>query len=488
MKSLFSLSKGRVLLISSAFVVAITVYHNLVHTFDWIITALAAVMVIYSILAWRFGGGCSEDALLDQINVVLSEVAAGEFNNRVVHVERDDKVGEVAWHINDSLDQLEAFFREVQTSFEYASQGKYFRRPITAGLHGDLKKVMTQLNASLDVISEAQKHSGKNEMLSRLGHLNTENLLRNLKSAQGDLAEVNGQMEGVQGMAQNTAERADQSSQQIGNVLRNLGELTGIVDTTDSTISALSERTGEISSVMKVITDIAEQTNLLALNAAIEAARAGEQGRGFAVVADEVRTLAENTKKATQEIAPVIEAFSAEAEVMLKNAGSMKQIADDSSEVIGSFEADLSEFAASAQESAVQLSQSRDRAFATLIKLDHVIFKQNAYRSLELGSDSAEGQAASVDHHNCRLGKWYEGEEAHAHYGAMPSYSRLEPPHARVHDGAHAVLHAIQADWANSNDSMNEIVAAFEDIEVASGEVMDLMQSLVEEKISGPGR
>jgi len=483
MKNRFLLSKGSVLLTSSAFVVAIALYQNLVHTFDWVVTGLAALLAVYSMLVWRFSGG-GEDELLDQIDVVLSEVTAGEFNNRVVRVERDDKLGKVALHVNDMLDQLESFFREAQTSFEYVSQGKYLRRPIPAGLHGDLKKVMAQLNDSLDVICESQKHGGKNEMLSRLGHLNTENLLRNLKNAQGDLAEVNGQMEGVQGMAQNTAERADQSSQQIGIVLRNLSELTGIVDTADSTISALSQRTGEISSVMKVITDIAEQTNLLALNAAIEAARAGEQGRGFAVVADEVRTLAENTKKATKEIAPVIEAFSAEAKVMLKNAGSMKQIADDSSEVIGSFEADLSEFAASAQESAVQLTQARDRAFATLIKLDHVIFKQNAYRSLELGADSTEGQAASVDHHNCRLGKWYDNGDGRELFGAMPSYSQLEAPHARVHDGAHAVLHMLQNDWSSNSESMNEIVSSFADMEVASGEVMDLMQGLVEEKIS----
>ena len=484
MKSLFSLSKGKILLISSTFVVAVAVYQNLAHSFDWVVTALAALLVIYSLLVWRFGGSGGSE-LLERIDLVVSEVAAGEFNNRIVHIERDDKLGKVAWHINDMLDQLEAFFREVQTSFEYASQGKYFRRPISAGLHGDLKKVMAQLNSSLEIICATQKDSSKNEMLSRLAHLNTENLLRNLKNAQGDLVDVNGHMKEVQGMAQNTAERAEQSSQQIGNVLRNLGELTGIVEATDSTISALSERTGEISNVMKVITDIAEQTNLLALNAAIEAARAGEQGRGFAVVADEVRTLAENTKRATQEIAPVIDAFSVEAEVMLKNAGAMKKITDESSGTIGSFEADLSEFAASAQESAVQLAQSRDRAFASLTKLDHVLFKQNAYRSLELGAASTEGQAAAVDHHNCRLGKWYDGEEAHAHYGTMPSYSILEPPHARVHDGAHRILDILQTDWANSNDSLSEIVTIFEDIEEASGEVMALMQAIVEEKVSG---
>lgn len=484
MKKLFSLSKGKLLALSVMLVLGFYAFYTATVAFNGILTGIVVLFVVYVTGALLTGARSgNENALLEQLGIVAKEVAAGEVNNRIVNITRDDKLGEVCWHINDALDQLETFFREINASFSYVSQGKYFRRPISGGLHGDYKKIMEQLNNSLELIVESQRDGGRHEILSKLGHLNTENLLHNLKQAQGDLSDVNDQMAGVQDIAQSTAERADKSSREVGDVLTNLRSLGDIISATDGTVAALNDRTGEISNVIKVITDIAEQTNLLALNAAIEAARAGEQGRGFAVVADEVRTLAENTKKATQEIAPVIEAFASEATVMLENAGKMKDISDQSSDVISNFEADLCEFAASAQESAVRLTLARDRSFATLVKMDHVVYKQNAYRSLSAGEGSPERDAVGVDHHGCRLGQWYEAGEGREKFGDMRSYRALEAPHAKVHQSAHDALEFVQNNWESMDaDAAASVLTIFNEMEQASSDVMDTIQRIIDEK------
>lgn len=133
--------------------------------------------------------------------------------------------------------------------------------------------------------------------------------------------EVSNSLEFVSEISRSSTESAEKGAQIIGAAIGSLEEVSTILTSAAGHIQQLEEASSKVDSVMDIINGIAEQTNLLALNAAIEAARAGEQGRGFAVVADEVRSLAVRTVDAVAEISETIDTMKKESSEVIQYIG-----------------------------------------------------------------------------------------------------------------------------------------------------------------------
>ncbi len=445
-------------------------------------------------LAWSLGGACvlllglalytAHRILtaLDRLTGHLKAAAAGNLESRITGIKAGAATGELAWAINDLLDQQEAYFREVYSAFEHATRGQTFRLAMDQGLHGAFKEAMVRVNISVESLGQVQMMALKEKLISRLTDLNSGNLLINLKSIQEYLMNMTQEMSIVGQLSKETAQDAEASRATIEVLVVDLNRVAEMAVASDTQVRLLHEKSDEIHQIVQVITEVADRTNLLALNAAIEAAHAGDAGKGFAVVAEEVRTLSENTKDAAASIAKTLQTFGQATTQMISDSEQVKALAEGSRSAVAEFRTRVLKFSGSATTSFTQMSRAQDLSFATLVKVDHFLYKQNGYRVIHQGTTSPEARAVQADHRSCRLGTWYyEGQGAEL-FSHVPSYVRLEAPHADVHRNIHEAVAQLSGAWERNPATQSLIYAHFEAAERASETVMTTIDRMVEER------
>jgi len=254
-------------------------------------------------------------------------------------------------------------------------------------------------------------------------------------------------------------------------------ETTSIINTDTEQVSTsicnLKEVTEGINGFITLIQGISEQTNLLALNAAIEAARAGEQGRGFAVVADEVRALAQRSADATTEIAALITQINEGMDGVVEGIGHVGEKSNDVRKSSETMQSTTQKIVSLSQQMYGVITESTDAGFIQTVKMDHIVWKLEVYKVMLGLSNKTMGDFA--DHTMCRLGKWYYQGEGASKYASLTHFRALENPHVAVHQNGISALDAIE----QGDDA--EAVKYLERMEHASGEVLGLLSSLSSE-------
>ncbi len=230
------------------------------------------------LVIWLVGHGIARP--LKQMVAMLNDIAQGEGDlTRRLSSDRSDELGSIAKGFNTFLAKLQAMITQVVTSVQSVSDSSEHTADIAIRTNIGIQKQMAEIDQVATAVQEMTATA--------------QDVARN--ATQAAQAASHADQAASQGM-----QIVRDTSNSIGVLALEIGKAVDVVQT-------LAKDSENINAILTAIRGIAEQTNLLALNAAIEAARAGEQGRGFAVVADEVRNLAQKTQKATEEIQTMIQ-------------------------------------------------------------------------------------------------------------------------------------------------------------------------------------
>ncbi|MEA3384438.1 MAG: methyl-accepting chemotaxis protein [Campylobacterota bacterium] len=340
----------------------------------------------------------------------------------------------------------------------------------------EIDRLKNEINNSNDAIESTSVSSTQFDQINELFKYENTNLKAGLLDIQSNIAESTELSRENLSRSHKMNEVYSKSVNSLDTIVKDIASLNDNAVKINSVVTQLNSKATDIEQAVVTIDQISFQTNILSLNAAVEAATAGEAGKGFAVVAQEVRNLASRSAESAKEIKDVVKSIQESIKLTNDQFSDMTKSIDTITADSVSYSEDINSVVNSSKDTFDGLGHITDRVFMSLAKLDHVIWKVNTYLSV-----AEEKPAFSfVDHKNCRLGKCYNEGLGKRYFSKTPSYTQLDRPHSIVHNGTHKVFDLIEQ--KDGDLKYKELLTAFEEMENASSDVFMLLDKILHER------